>query len=121
MAGEPAFFELGVQDPERARTFYGALFGWTFQPAPSGVGLTISTRGVPGGVHGADAGASPYLFFCVDDLDAAVHQVLELGGTVDGYPFWEEEEPASVTARGWFRLCRDDQGSAFGLYQPQDA
>ncbi|MFH8378261.1 VOC family protein [Streptomyces cyaneofuscatus] len=36
MAGEISFFELGVDDPEKARTFYGALFGWNFEPGPSG-------------------------------------------------------------------------------------
>ena len=28
MAGEVAFFEIGVQDPERGRAFYGGLLGW---------------------------------------------------------------------------------------------
>jgi len=28
MTGELGFFELGVEDPERGRAFYGALFGW---------------------------------------------------------------------------------------------
>ncbi|MDR6414444.1 hypothetical protein J2808_001172 [Pseudarthrobacter sulfonivorans] len=32
----------------------------------------IGTEGVPGGLHGGDQGAVPYLFFRVDDLDAAL-------------------------------------------------
>ena len=30
MNGELSFFELGVDDPARAREFYGSLFGWEF-------------------------------------------------------------------------------------------
>ena len=50
MSGELAFFELGVEDADRARAFYGALFGWTFRPGPSGGGGSlIETPSVPGG------------------------------------------------------------------------
>jgi hypothetical protein len=119
MSGELAFFELGVEDADRARTFYGALFGWTFAPGPSGgAGSMIETPNVPGGLHGGDKGASPYLFFRVDDLDAASTRVRELGGTVEGLT---EEAGADLAAMeteyGRFTLCRDDQGSPFGLFQ----
>jgi predicted enzyme related to lactoylglutathione lyase len=32
MSGEPVFFEIGVDDPQRGKAFYGALFGWDFAP-----------------------------------------------------------------------------------------
>ncbi|MGW7364198.1 VOC family protein [Streptomyces sp. NPDC054841] len=115
MAGEISFFELGVDDPKKARTFYGSLFGWTFEEVPTGTGFSITTPTVPGGVHGADAEANPYLFFKVDDLDTALDRVVELGGTVEG-PDSEGQE--SVERFGRFRFCRDDQGSPFGVHQP---
>lgn len=118
MAGEVSFFELGVDDPERARTFYGALFGWTFDPGLSdGGGFAIRTPGGPGGLHGGDAGAGPYLFFRVEDLSAAADRVRELGGTVDTVDLGGSDD-ASVARFGRFRLCHDDQGSPFGLHQP---
>lgn len=55
MAGEPAFFELGVQDDDRGRAFYADLFGWDFRPGPNG-GYEIATSGIPGGIHGGDRG-----------------------------------------------------------------
>ncbi|MEK8142235.1 hypothetical protein NKH18_06055 [Streptomyces sp. M10(2022)] len=60
MAGEVSFFELGAGDPEQARTFYGSMFGWTFDPGPTddGGGYAIRTPNVPGGLHGGEAGAS---------------------------------------------------------------
>jgi len=114
MAGEPAFFELGVQDGEKGRAFYTSLFGWYFRPGPN-QGYEIVTAGIPGGIHGGDRAASPYLFFAVDDMDAATARVVELGGEVIDMNIEGDAEQQAKTGR--FRLCRDDQGSAFGLHQ----
>jgi hypothetical protein len=116
MASGLSFFELGTEDTERARVFYEALFGWTFAPGPSGDGWTITTPDVPGGMHGGDAGAAPYLFFRVDDMAAAVERVRELGGTIEDADLDGGDESAAQFGR--FKLCRDDQGSPFGLHEP---
>jgi predicted enzyme related to lactoylglutathione lyase len=116
MTGEPSFFELGVQDAERGRAFYEGLFGWRMEPGPSGEGFTITTSAAPGGIHGGDPEASPYLFFRVDDIAAAIERVRELGGEVDETDIEGDEE--SIARFGRFKLCRDDQGSPFGLHEP---
>ena len=121
MSGEPSFFEIGVADAERAQAFYGELFGWSFEPGPSGGGAAVSTPGLPGGIHGGDEGASPYLFFKVDDFDAALARVRELGGEADVMPGSEEPDAETVTRFGRFALCKDDQGSAFGIHEPPPA
>ena len=113
MTGELAFFELGVEDPERGRRFYEAMFGWSFEPA--GQGFAISTPSIRGGIHGGDKGAAPYAFFAVDDMEAALEQVRELGGTVEDMDI--EGDADSIARVGRFKRCRDDQGSAFGLHQ----
>jgi uncharacterized protein len=78
----------------------------------------ISGGGIGGGIHGGDAGASPCVFFRVDDLDAAVARVVELGGRLDP-PEGEEQGGADEVARfGRFAWCRDDEGSGFGLHEP---
>lgn len=116
MAGELSFFELGVDDPARGRAFYEALFGWRFSPSPGGRGFAIDTENVRGGIHGGDAGSAPYLFFAVDDIEAACERVRELGGQVEDV---DHGGDADTTATfGHFRFCRDDQGSPFGLHQP---
>jgi len=114
MAGEITFFEIGVDDVERGRAFYGGLFDWSFEPGPSGdsAGAVIRTQTVPGGMHGGDHGAVPYVFFAVDDLDAALDRVRELGGSVEDSLGEDTDAPY-----GRFQLCRDDQGSPFGLHQ----
>ena len=119
MAGELWFFELGVEDAERGRAFYERLFGWRFEPGPSGAGFAIATPTVPGGIHGSDRGSAPYVFFRVDDMEAALARVRELGGAVDEVDVEGDDE--SVARFGSFKLCHDDQGSPFGLHQPPRA
>ncbi|HZA89430.1 MAG TPA: VOC family protein [Solirubrobacterales bacterium] len=114
MAGELSFFEIGVGDVQRARTFYSELFGWELEDY--GGGVQIATPNIPGGIHGGDEGASPYVFFAVDDLDAAVAKVRELGGSAEHVG---EDESEEIVARfGRFMLCTDDQGSSFGIHEP---
>jgi len=119
MTGELAFFELGVGDTERGRAFLEGLFGWTFETGPSGEGFVISTPNVRGGMHGGDAGASPYIFFAVQDMHRALARVRELGGEVE--EIGVEGDEASIATFGRFKLCRDHQGSPFGLHQPPGA
>ncbi|MGH2962617.1 MAG: VOC family protein [Solirubrobacterales bacterium] len=119
MAGELAFFELGVDDPERGRAFYEGLFGWRFEPGPTGQGFVIDAPNVRGGMHGGDPGATPYVFFEVDDMEAALERVRELGGEVEEMDV--EDDEASIERFGRFKLCRDDQGSPFGIHQPPTA
>ena len=116
MAGELSFFEIGVGDAAQGRRFYEGLFGWAFAPGPSGSGFVITAPNVPGGMHGGDEGAAPYLFFRVDEMEAALARVRELGGAVEGDDV--EGDEAQVARFGRFKLCRDDQGSPFGLHEP---
>lgn len=115
MDGDVSFFELGVADTGRARTFYSSLFGWTF--TDEGGGASIETPNVPGGLHGDDPGASPLVFFRVDDLADALSRVRALGGELSN-DLGSDDDPEAVARFGRFALCTDDQGSAFGLHQP---
>jgi predicted enzyme related to lactoylglutathione lyase len=70
-------------------------------------------------MHGGDSGAAPYVFFQVQDMEAALERVSELGGVVDETDVEGGEE--SVAKFGRFKPCRDDQGSPFGQHQPPTA
>jgi predicted enzyme related to lactoylglutathione lyase len=108
MAGEPSHFEIGAPDPERARTFFGQLLGWSFED--TGGGMRIGTAGSRGGIH-PDEEPWVQIFFSVSDLDEAARRVVELGGEVG--------EGASDGPGGrYLHDCRDDQGVPFGLHQP---
>ena len=70
-------------------------------------------------MHPGDKGAWPYLFFTVEDMDAALAKVVELGGTIsDEFP---EDNPENIKRFGRFKFCKDDQGSPFGVHQPPSA
>jgi hypothetical protein len=52
----------------------------------------------------------PRVFFGVDDIEAGVARVRELGG--------EAGEPQEIES-GFMAECRDDQGVPFGLWAPR--
>jgi hypothetical protein len=110
MAGEPSYIELGVPDPNAARAFYGALLGW--QPSSASGPGQIDTPTLDIGLHGGDDAAHFEVFFAVDDLEAALARVAELGGQVFGAI---NDSPGF----GRWAECADDQGVRFGLRQPE--
>jgi predicted enzyme related to lactoylglutathione lyase len=111
MAARPSLIEFPADDPERARRFWSGLLdaplegrapaegeGWQTRNGDSTVGVHARGRG-PGDTH-----SLPY--FDVDDLPAALERVAALGGTVI--------HPGSRWA-----ICRDSEGSPFGLAGPR--
>lgn len=110
MQGELTFFEMGVPEAGRAQTFYSRLFGWQFPPTGEGDQVWIRTPTIKAGLHGQDAEARIAAYFSVDDIEAAVRTVRELGGTAEDP---RPEEPGF----GRFTACVDDQGVRFGLHQ----
>lgn len=111
MNGEVSFFELGVNDPLTARDFYVELFGWEMNPGPSGEarGFQIQTGNVRGGLHGGEERASPYLFFKVEDIQAAAERVRALGGRLCSMstqvPAPPERSPFARTIRAPTSAC----------------
>lgn len=110
MHGELTFFEIGVPDSDRAQTFFGQLLRWEFPPFGETGQVWIKTPGIKAGLHDQDAEARIAIYFSVDDIDAAVQTVRDLGGTADEP---RPEEPGF----GRFAACTDDQGVQFGLHQ----
>ncbi|MBO1767418.1 VOC family protein [Allobranchiibius sp. GilTou38] len=108
--GAPSYIELGVEDADRARAFYGALFGWRMNGA-AGPGQA-STGGLNIGIHDHDPSSLLEVFFTVNDLDSAIAKVAALGGRIVGDIHAESAE------FGRWVECDDDQGVRFGLRQP---
>ena len=55
----------------------------------------------------AEVGTRPY--FDVDDINAGIARVKELGGQAD--------DAMPVPEMGWFATCTDPHGNEFGLWQ----
>ena len=111
MAGELTSFEMGVPDATRAQSFYGALLGWMFESMGES-GAVIRTAQGRAGLHPGDDARQIVSYFHVDDIEASVQQVRELGGQAD-HPGPAEE------GFGRFVTSSNNQGVAFGLHQPR--
>ena len=108
MTGEPSHVELGVEDPDKARAFYGELLGWR-PSGDSGPGQ-VGTASLSIGIHGGDPRSIHEVFFAVDDLEVALAEVTRLGGA----------QTSGINDSGDFGRwaeCTDDQGTVFGLHQ----
>lgn len=121
--GTVIWFEIWVGDPDRAKNFYGDLFGWSFRPFegydPDNYWLIDA--GEDAGVNGAvvratDTTTRPargtLVYVHVPDLDTAIAKVAELGGSVT--------EPARriTETGGTFAIVADVEGNEIGLWTP---
>jgi uncharacterized protein len=112
MAGQPVHFEIPADDIEKGKAFWGGLFGWTFEsfPGPFEYHMGRITDQVGVALTNMESGKKGIRsYFDVDDVNAAVARVRELGG--------EANDPGPVPNMGWFATCRDSQGNEFGLWQ----
>ena len=107
MPAHLGYFTIPVADLERGRRFYGAAFGWSFEPGDRYAHASNTTP--PGGIVTDGKEHSAKVWFRVDDIRAAAARVRELGGTA--------AEP-SQSPSGWSADCEDDQGTRFSLWQP---
>lgn len=106
--GDPRqLVEFPADDPERARRFWEGVLDRPLAPRRPDQGEGWQTEGAEAamGIHPRASGPGDRVslpYFAVADLDAALARVDELGGSV-------------VHAGGRWAICRDSEGSPFGL------
>jgi predicted enzyme related to lactoylglutathione lyase len=113
-----AWFQIGSDDPDTAKKFYGELFGWTFASIPQ-LGDNYDLASYPGAdqpsggvAHVPDAAAN-HAIFCVlvADVAATVAAAQNLGATV--------RVPATAMPSGLvFAELLDTSGNHFGVFTP---
>ncbi|HWB89733.1 MAG TPA: VOC family protein [Acidimicrobiia bacterium] len=123
MSGRLVHFEIPFEDSERARSFYSEAFGWDMNHLPE-MNYTLVSTGpsgeqgptepgfINGGMMSRDDSPTPgpILVVDVDDIDAALTKIGELGGeTVSGR--------VSVGDMGWSAYFKDPEGNLMGLWQ----
>ena len=126
----PVHFEIHSSDPEKARDFYGSVFGWTFQQHEDNAYWLVMTEephehsdddelhehepGINGGLMPRpDEGERMNAFVCtmeVASCDATAQQVVDAGGTV----VMPAEDMPGV---GRIAYAVDPDGNTFGLFQ----
>ncbi|WP_435156568.1 VOC family protein [Amycolatopsis sacchari] len=108
--GEAGYFTFQVPDDEAAKAFYGGVLGWQFAPGRVEGGWNVEGSGLFGGLWGGQGRQVGWkLMYAVDDLDAALARVRELGGQAGEV----ERQPYGLSAD-----CVDNQGIEFWLWQP---
>lgn len=107
MSPGPSLVEFPADDPERARRFWSGLLGVALEERieGEGQGWQTQTGDTRVGVHARGTGPGDTVslpYFTVPDMDGALKQVKELGGSV-------------VHPGAQWSICRDSEGSPFGL------
>lgn len=105
--------ELATPDIEGARSFYGGLFGWTFEEMPGPQPYVVIKNGGAnnGGIRPLEPAGMPpnwTVYFAVEDIDAGLARVRELGGNVFMGPM--------DIAMAKIGVVQDPQGAVFVLY-----
>ena len=111
--GALAWNEAAVDDPEAARAFYSAVFGFQYDEVPGAEGYTTFRTGDRplGGLGGHQPGSPRGWTTCfsVADTDAAIRKVEAGGGTVTMAPL--------DTEFGRFAVVEDPWGAPFTVMQ----
>ena len=115
--GALAWNELGTRDVAAAKAFYGAVFGWGFEDVDMGemgayTSIKLGDRSVGGmvditGRMPDEVPANWLVYFAVDDPDASVEKVRELGGSVAFGPI--------DSLAGRLAMVTDPWGAAFAV------
>ena len=113
--GEFNHIEIPYDDEERAKRFYGGVFGWQFEQVPGFDGYDLFRAG-PGelggalGKRGESAGTTTRNYILVGSIDAAAAKVEELGGTIT-------TPRTEIPGQGWYAVGADSEGNELSLYE----
>ena len=116
-AASIVWFEIPADDIQRAKTFYGSLFGWKFAKLPAAVPdyWHIDTGGKDASPDGGlmsrmHPAQSITNYVAVSSVSKAVAKVQKLGGTIC-------KPKTAVAGMGYFVLCKDTEGNTFALWE----
>jgi uncharacterized protein len=115
--GTPCWIDLGVADKDKAKAFYGGLFGWNIQDGPPEAGgysmCEIGGKPVAGiGSQQDPEGTPPYwtTYLATADADATAASIKSAGGQL-------VVEPFDVMDVGRMAIAVDPGGAAFGIWE----
>ena len=108
-----AWDELHAVDVDAAKSFYGAVAGWTTEPFMEGYEAFNSGDTTVGGLmkERSNSPVSYWLsYFAVEDTDATAAKAMELGAGVT-------LPPETMEGVGRYAVLTDPTGAAFGIHQ----
>lgn len=113
--GMPCWADLSVPDPEAARAFYQAVFGWDYTAAGDEFGGYVTALKGSSAVAGIGPQQQPgpvawTLYLASFEVDATAGLIDANGGTVF-------LEPVAVGDLGRMAMATDPSGAVFGVWQ----
>ena len=125
MSGKVVHFEIPFDDGDRARKFYGSVFGWQLMEMPE-MGYTLVTTGpsdmetgpteagfINGGMfarRGDFPGKGPDIVIDVASIEDALKQIEDAGGKT-------VSEKMPVGEMGFAAYFTDPEGNLMGLWE----
>ena len=125
--GRIVHFEIHVNDMERAKTFYGEVFGWSFQDWSDYAGMpyfgAVTGNENEHGIAGAlmqrqsappETHQALNAFACtigVENYDLTEAKIIENGGKLAMPKF-------ALPGMAWQGYYIDPEGNTFGIHQP---
>ena len=114
------WFEIAADNVERAKSFYGSLFGWKIERFPGQMEYWhIDTGGSDdrpdGGLMGRkqpQQGITNYIG--VPSVDEFAAKVQKLGGKIC-------MPKTAVPQMGYFAICQDTENNVFGLWEKNES
>jgi predicted enzyme related to lactoylglutathione lyase len=115
----PIHFEMTFEDAERAQTFYGKVFGWSFNKwGDDSMPYYLTTTGPDGepGINGGimlrqnGMGPGTTNTMGVESVDAAVDTITSAGGKII-------LPKMAVPGMGWLAYAVDTEGNQFGVFE----
>ena len=116
-------FEIPVEDLDRAKGFYGSIFGWRLDDVPGMDYTMVGTVPVdeqqmptePGAINGglmqrSEETPNPVLTINVASVEEALKQVEAGGGTI-------VRPRTEIPGMGWFAYFKDTEGNTLGLFE----
>ena len=120
-------FEIPADDVERAKKFYGNLFGWNIEKLPGQTGredmeywliTTTDDKGnnaLGGGIMKRQGPQQPIInHIDVKSVDEYSSKVQQLGGKV-------HVPKTAVPGMGYFAICLDTENNAFGIWETNES
>ncbi len=112
--GDITHVDIPADDIERAKSFYGGVFGWQIAEAPGYEDYPMwqAPNKISGGgiAKRTDTLSATRSYVEVDSIDDAIAKAQELGGRLV-----LEKTPISETS--WYAALEDTEGNQIGLYE----
>jgi uncharacterized protein len=119
-------FEIPAEDLDRAKNFYGSVFGWKLEtmPMPGGEYTSVMTTAVdeqtqlptePGAINGGmmqrdERTPSPVITIDVEGIDDALKEIEANGGST-------VTPRTAIPGMGAFAYFKDPEGNVVGLWE----